>query len=87
MESIKKKTTDQHKEWKHTQIKVVGVFFSKLHRKHDVTDAICLMLFWLNNQNKTFTREENIRRISEVKMKKSNMTSLEYLEQFRYIQY
>ena len=62
-------------------------YYSKLHRKHDVTDAICLMLFWLNNQNKTYTRQENIRRISEVKMKKSNMSTLEYLEQFRYIQY
>jgi hypothetical protein len=62
-------------------------YYSKLQRKHDVTDAICLMLFWLRQQNKIYTREENIRRMTEVKMSNSNMSGLEYLEQFRYIQY
>jgi len=60
--------------------------YSKLIRKHDVTDSICLMLFWLIEMNKNYTREMNLKRISSVKLK-NNMSALELMEQYRYIQY
>jgi len=62
-------------------------YYSKLSRKHDVTDSICLMLFWLREQNKIYTRNENINRISNIKIKNTNMSALELMEQYRYIQY
>lgn len=61
-------------------------FYSKLKRKHDVTDSICLMLYWLYNRNKVYTREKNIERISNIKFR-NNLSALEYLDQFKYIQY
>jgi hypothetical protein len=62
-------------------------YYSKLIRKHDVTDSICLMIFWLVGQNKIYTREENTKRISNIKVKNTNMSALEHMEQYRFIHY
>lgn len=62
--------------------------YVNINRKHDITDSICLMLFWLSIKNKEYTKEQNILRIKNTPMPTlGGISALDWLESYRYIQY
>jgi len=62
--------------------------YSGLIRKHDVTDSICLMLYWLFIKNKEYTRQRNLERTKNLKLPNLNgMSGLEWMESMKYVKY
>ena len=59
------------------------------HRVHDITDSICIMLFWVNNKKKEYREKQREKRIMERKINLEkcglNMSTEEWLEMHRYI--
>lgn len=66
--------------------------FNSFNRRHDMADAICIGLYWINNKRIKYLEEENIRRLNEIRIEEENqfksrhngMTTDEYLLQFRW---
>ena len=74
----------KHCEWHHRAIDS----YSKFERKHDMADSICLLLFWLHQKNKEYTRKMNIEKTKNlINPKSSNMSTLEWMEKMKYVQY
>ena len=62
--------------------------YKTVSRKHDITDSICLLLFWLFGQNKEYTRKMNHERIQNQKLPNlGGISALDWLESFRYVKY
>ena len=61
--------------------------YNKYSRKHDIADSVCLMLFWLYQQQIKYEEEKRIERYKNVILTfaGSNMTMDEWFDQFRYI--
>lgn len=56
-------------------------------RKHDIADSICLLIYWLDTQNKKYINITNKERIMNQKMlygQCKDMTFDEFFEQFKY---
>ena len=62
--------------------------YEQLSRKHDISDSICLMLFWLSKEKAKYVREENRRRCENLPMPGvDGMTVDEWFDKMRYDQY
>lgn len=62
--------------------------YCKLARKHDITDSICLMLFWLSQEKAKYVREENRKRCENLPMPGVNgMTVGEWFDKMKYNPY
>ena len=59
--------------------------YEQLSRKHDISDSICLMLFWLSKEKAKYVREENRRRCENLPMPGvDGMTVDEWFDKMRY---
>lgn len=58
--------------------------YNKYERKHDITDSICLMGFWLNRMKTKFLEKKRKDRLKNIKLSKHNMSINDWFEQFRY---
>ena len=56
-------------------------------RKHDIADAICLGIFWLNKHHKIYAHDKRVEKVRSTKMtfRGSDMTMKDWLQQFRYV--
>ena len=62
--------------------------YENIVRKHDITDSICLMLYWLYQKNKEYTRQQNYLRIKNTPLPSLNgISALDWLESYRYVNY
>lgn len=60
--------------------------YSMFERKHDIADAICLGLYWLNSKHVKYAYDKKREEVRNMKMTffGSSMTMKEWIEQFRY---
>lgn len=62
--------------------------YNSYKRKHDMSDAICLLLYWLRVKNKEYTKQMNYERMKNLPLPSLNgMSAIDWLESHRYIQY
>lgn len=54
-------------------------------RKHDISDSICLMLYWLQKQRNGYLQQKRVEQANNMCVKVKGMTADDFLEQFRYI--
>lgn len=59
--------------------------YSLYERKHDMTDSICLMAFWLHKKHLKYIETKRKNRIMHTKVNKDSMTTDKFLEQFRQV--
>ena len=58
--------------------------YEKFERKHDITDSICLMGFWLNKNKVNYLEKKRKVRLKNIQLDTTGMTIDEWFEQFRY---
>ena len=54
-------------------------------RKHDMTDSICLMGFWLHKKKVSYMEKKRQDRFKKVKFSNTGQNMNEWFEQYRYI--
>jgi len=54
------------------------------NRQHDITDAICMLLYWLNKHNYEYKKKEQRKKMENFRINGYN-NCFEYLETFRYL--
>lgn len=59
--------------------------YNKFERKHDMSDSICLMLFWLNKRREKYLENKRNKRLKEIVLDTKGMTTNDWFEQFRHI--
>ena len=58
--------------------------YEKFERKHDITDSVCLMAFWLNKNKVIYLEKKRKDRLKSIKLDTTGMTIDDWFEQFRY---
>ena len=58
--------------------------YEKFERKHDITDSVCLMAFWLNKNKINYLEKKRKDRLQNIQLDTTGMTIDEWFEQFRY---
>jgi hypothetical protein len=83
-EQRKLKTIDIAKSlstWNPRAIKNYEIF----KRKHDITDSICLMGFWLNKNKINYLEKQEKERIKQNQLTTTGMSTNDWFEQFRHV--
>lgn len=58
--------------------------YKKFERKHDMSDSICLMAFWLSNKRKEYVEIQRKKKYDNTRLSKNGVTVDEWFEQFKY---
>ena len=82
-EQRKLKTEEIAKEIILKHSKLIYEFLS-YERKHDISDSICLMLYWIYNKQQEYISIQKKMEMDNLCYRNSNLTLDEYFEQFRY---
>jgi hypothetical protein len=67
--------------WNPRAIKNYEIF----KRKHDITDSICLMGFWLNKNKINYLEKQEKERIKQNYLTTTGMSTNDWMEQFRHV--
>jgi hypothetical protein len=67
--------------WNPRAIKNYEIF----KRKHDITDSICLMGFWLNKNKINYLEKQKKERIKQNQLTTTGMSTNDWFEQFRHV--
>lgn len=59
--------------------------YNLYERKHDMTDSICLMGFWLHKKKVSYMEKKRQERFKKVKFANTGQNMNEWFEQYRYI--
>ena len=58
--------------------------YETFERKHDITDSICLMGFWLNKNKINYLEKQKKERLKKIQLTTTGMSVNDWFEQFRY---
>jgi hypothetical protein len=58
--------------------------YESFERKHDISDSICLMGFWLNKKKQKYIEKKNKERLKKIQLTNTGMNTDEWFEQYRY---
>lgn len=59
--------------------------YEKFERQHDISDSICLMIFWLKKKEISYFDEKRKERLNSIILSTKGMTTDEWFNQFKYI--
>lgn len=59
--------------------------YESFERKHDISDSVCIMIFWLAKKRQVYLEQKHKEEISKIKMTAFGFDSIDdFLSQFRY---
>lgn len=60
--------------------------YQSFERKHDISDSICIMVFWLAKRRQTYIEQKHKEEVSKIKMTAFGFENIDdWLQQFRYV--
>jgi len=61
--------------------------YETFERQHDISDSICLMIFWLKQKEIAYREEKRRERLNSIILSTKGMTNDQWFNQFRYNSY